>query len=379
MSMVKVRVALDNEIGEIERFRMVVAFIDRMLDSIDIIQHHVTITELQYLQGRGYRKSDVVKKIENDVYREEVGSPIICITPKRIYNDLSDGRSYHTNIISLYGITETAAETIRKIVEMVAEIYPNKVCEAELRYFRSTSSFPLFDKELAARERLLPLGDAVMVVHGMCTQARWERTLATYLNKPGTGWSYFTSEYGVFRKVMWPRAWKGVRDEVVLKNYRNFLRDYPRKEWRHHVVTHSFGTYLFADMLLTHGAPSYPESILFVASIVASKTDWTSIVAHGTRIVCECAGKDKVLCAAPALWLTGAGKVGRSGVKGFRIPHDMVVDIEDAALSYNEFVRKVKENQHKRIINVFYPYKGHSDFFNEAHFEERWLPLLAGC
>ena len=374
MSALKIRVILDPKMEDMDHFDASIKFLDSMLSSINLVRDQEVIANLQY-SSFGYHKSTILEKINGDIHKD---SPVIFITRGRVYNDANDSYNQNMKILSFYEIrgksTNLGNLAIKQLFKLISETYPQQICDAESLYFNNTDNFPYLTENFLTRQNILPLGNVVMSIPGMNTEGIWEKNLATYLNKQN--WKHFNGDYGKFYKIMCPSARNYLRDGIILNKYQDLLSTYPKNQWRHHIIAHSFGTYLFVDMLLTHSVTSYPESILFIASILSPTINLTKIIENGTRIICECAGRDIIVKAAPALRLTGAAIVGLSGVKGFLSPPETILNIKDTGMTYDEFVDKLQKNSDKRIINIFYPYKKHSEFFVDNHFENRWLPLL---
>lgn len=189
----------------------------------------------------------------------------------------------------------------------------------------------------------------VITIHGIRTRGEWQKSITSEIANAGfipDPWDYGRFPLLKFllpcmrrKKIDW------FRDQYF--NCREKLRDtHPS------VIAHSFGTYLVARAM-----QKYPEivfdRIILCGSIIDRDYPWTDIIYQTKQCNSVLHDFGKLdLPARIAEWVVT--DAGPSGVKGFT----------------QEVAGKVIQRNHHEF--------GHSDYFYELNYKDRWIPFLNG-
>ncbi|MCG7925267.1 MAG: hypothetical protein JAY67_06945 [Candidatus Thiodiazotropha taylori] len=270
--------------------------------------------------------------------------------------------------ISFYEACELEQIQISDILDLFESYFLFLLTEAEKEYLIK-SKHPIKKPDPLLRFKL-PLKEVVMIIHGMNTYAYWEKDLTTFLNSRGI----FTASgyYEHFLGVMIPSKRNDVRS-IILSKYQQMIEDYPSDQFRHTVIAHSFGTYGFFDVLHNESISKFPDTIIFAAPILDRKNKlWNKLISKNIRIYLDIGKRDYVTKIAGLLRLTGASLVGLSGWFGVKEANNLSIE----SLTPEEYLYLIKTTGNNLPVNLIHKGKGHSDYFSNSHFENRWLPLI---
>lgn len=126
--------------------------------------------------------------------------------------------------------------------------------------------------------------DPVILIHGIRTEAKWQKDLGDALGKDG--FRHDTHDYGRFRlhRFLWPPS-RAKRIEAFYDWYSGIRQLYraaqPKKsDYRPNVVAHSLGTYIVG-----YGMKKFPDlrfgRIVFCGSILPRDFDWVELFGRG--------------------------------------------------------------------------------------------------
>lgn len=362
----KIALLIDKKSNFQEPFLEKVEFIANLLEStkeVSVIRGSWASSATS--QGIGIDASSLVSEIELDASVREHDSYIYVTKAKIIGNKYSGGS---LQLLSFHTLKNIEGASISDIYIHSSGIFSSIATEVEDAFLQGCVEDP---KSLPKDPRsFLPLKDAVLVIHGMNTYAEWEKRLFAYLNTQDI--RVDTGSYGHFLGVISPGKRKNIRNKIY-SAYDNFISTYPKNEYRHTVIAHSYGTYGFFDYLDKHSTDILPDTMIFTAPIVQSNHKlWEKIAGKGTRIFIEVAKRDWVVKAAPLLHLFFAELAGTSGFRGSKGG----CAVHDLLMSEEEFLDEISKADHARPINIIYSGKSHSDFFTPDHWEKRWLAII---
>jgi pimeloyl-ACP methyl ester carboxylesterase len=195
---------------------------------------------------------------------------------------------------------------------------------------------------------------AVIAVHGIRTEAKWQKLLGEVAGDHGVKVRLF--DYGNFntaRFLFGPSRRKKIREfyqyystAVSDKNLNIDLGDFRK---RPSVVAHSLGTYIVANCMLKHRDVKF-DKIILCGSILPEDFDWSHLLGRDQVDVVrnECGHRD-FWSGIVGNFVGGTGKSGKSGFA-----------FDGASLKQEHF------ELHE-----------HSDAFYRSHIENEWFPFLA--
>ena len=200
------------------------------------------------------------------------------------------------------------------------------------------------DRQRASKSR------AVVALHGIRTQAAWQRAFSEVAGRSGLAahvdrWNF--GYFSVFRFLMpWARLAK-VR--WFRTTYQQEFREAgtAAATERPSIVAHSFGTYILGNALLRYPYLRF-DKVLLCGSILPRSFPWDQIVERGqVQALRNEYGSHDVWTRAVAWVVPGTGP---SGLLGFTA-------------------------QHARIEQERFNFE-HSEYFERGHMDNRWLPFL---
>jgi pimeloyl-ACP methyl ester carboxylesterase len=188
----------------------------------------------------------------------------------------------------------------------------------------------------------------VIALHGIRTRGTWQKQLAPLLAKRD-----FIPElldYGWFNAIAFLiPALRNKKIEWFRREFERIRTRYPNV--RPSLIAHSFGSYLVTRALQKYAGLIVFDQVILCGSIVRQDYDWP--------LVCKNRWVNRVLndCGRLDIWAGNVQKfIGDAGPSG--------------RLGFENFTPCVSQG--------FHPEWGHSDFFFELNFEERWIPFLEG-
>ena len=189
---------------------------------------------------------------------------------------------------------------------------------------------------------------AVVALHGIRTQAAWQRAFSEVAGRRGVSahvdrWNF--GYFSVFRFLMpWARLAK-VR--WFRETYQQEFREASAGAERPSIVAHSFGSYVLGNALLRYPYLRF-DKVLLCGSILPRSFPWQLLLERGqVQAVRNEYGRHDVWTQAVAWFVAGTGP---SGLVGFSATH--------ARLEQERFEFE------------------HSEYFERGHMENRWLPFL---
>lgn len=192
-------------------------------------------------------------------------------------------------------------------------------------------------------QRPSPKSTVVILVHGIRTQAWWQKSVAPMIEE-ATGATVIPIKYGYFDLVKFLCPFGICRNppiEKLRKQIDGVRQQY--KDSRLVVFAHSYGTYALARILLENPYFSFARIVL-CGSIISEKFDWSrvegQILSSNKRdaIINECGIKDVwPVIARSASW--GYGATGTFGFGAFNV-RDRFHPITHSGFFETDFVRK---------------------------------------
>lgn len=178
-------------------------------------------------------------------------------------------------------------------------------------------------------------------------------------------------------------AYESSRRQATIREIAGQLGDGLQKGNGHHVIAHSFGTFLLPEAL-KHTIASL-QHVVLAGSVLPRRYDWRTLWKRADngprryhRVRNEYSADDYVAALAGMVWaLTGCGC---AGAKGFidTTTEDEASIVHEVAAPYGPCSTRSEACSTAPIIhNVALGDYGHSDvFLSAAHARELWLPTL---
>ena len=197
----------------------------------------------------------------------------------------------------------------------------------------------------------LKLSDIVVTLHGIRTQASWQRAFSEVATRAGLHcrldrWNFgyfsvfrFLSPWSRQAKVSWFRS--TYHDEFAEHLMSPLTSDRPS------IVAHSFGTYVLGNALLRYPFLRF-NRVLLCGSILPKSFPWDAIIERGqVQVVRNEYGARDVWTNLVQWFIPGTGP---SGITGFTV-------------------------EHKRFEQESFDYS-HSEYFDRGHMKDRWIPFF---
>ncbi|MCG7877072.1 MAG: hypothetical protein JAY75_08195 [Candidatus Thiodiazotropha taylori] len=340
---------------------VVISKVSSRIEDIDIIKEH-TIEPNSSVGGINRPDLDTLLRVwQIDYYDISV-----FITKAKLVGENHVASDRYS--VSFHNLDNIGDATVANIYHYIHHVFDGLLTDAESNFLKSCVNAP---SELDVSPRaFLPLKEAALVIHGMNTQAYWEKDLSTFMS--GNEIYPASGSYGRLLNVVWPPRRKDVRNQVR-ESYERFITSFPKDEYRLTIIAHSYGTYAFFDFLDKHAYDVFPDIIIFTAPIIRRKHClWRSLSKRSVRVFVEVAKRDGVAKIAALLQLFRAELAGWTGVFGVKNG----IDINISAMTTPEFDNQISKAGFNKPINLKYTGKTHSDFFTTDHFERRWLRIM---
>ena len=198
--------------------------------------------------------------------------------------------------------------------------------------------------------RVASRGPAVIALHGIRTQAAWQRAFAEVCAAGGMSphvdrWNFgyfsalrFLSPWSRLAKVRWFR-------ETYQREFRDVGGDTHKPPPS--IVAHSFGTYILGNALLRYPYLRF-DKVILCGSILPTGFPWDRLIDRGqVQSVRNEYGREDFWTMAVG-WFVPA--TGPSGLVGFQCSHP-------------------------RLFQERFEFE-HSEYFDRGHMEHRWMPHL---
>ena len=203
-------------------------------------------------------------------------------------------------------------------------------------------------RPLVAERRNTQAAKVVVALHGIRTQAAWQRALSEIAGRHGISVHVDRWNFGYFSALRFLMPWSR------LAKVRWFRHTYQQEfqgtgEGARHpsIVAHSFGTYILGNALLRYPYLRF-DKVLLCGSILPRGFPWDRLIERGqVQSVRNEFGRHDIWTKAVAWFVSGTGP---SGLVGFTAPHP-------------------------RLTQERFEFD-HSEYFDRAHMEDRWLPFL---
>lgn len=192
----------------------------------------------------------------------------------------------------------------------------------------------------------------VIAVHGIRTEAKWQKEIATPLAEVHL--TPYLLDYGYFSEYRLITPWERERQlDAFKKSYDAILAKSGIA--RPSIVCHSFGSWLTTELLMRYHYVEF-DKVILVGSIVRRDYPWAALLNEGRVLrvhnhvgtIDPWPGTAERVAGALTLWM-GRNPFGKGGVEGFTDQHPMLTqDFSDT---------------------------GHSDAFGEEQFR-KWSSLL---
>jgi serine/threonine-protein kinase len=210
-------------------------------------------------------------------------------------------------------------------------------------------------RPLAAHAAPAARRGAVAALHGIRTQAAWQRAFSEVATHGGMAAHVDRWNFGYFSVLRFLMPW------ARLAKVRWFRETYQREfreaaagasstgaaSDRPSIVAHSFGTYILGNALLRYPYLRF-DKVLLCGSILPCDFPWAALLERGqVQAVRNEFGRHDVWTRAVAWFVPGTGP---SGLRGF-----------DAV--------------HARLEQERFEFE-HSEYFERGHMEIRWIPFL---
>lgn len=204
---------------------------------------------------------------------------------------------------------------------------------------------------LAPNRTRRAIGSVVVALHGIRTQAAWQRAFSEVAGRAGLSAHVDRWNFGYFSALRFVMPW------ARLAKVRWFRETY-QQEFREanvehvtnqpSIVAHSFGTYILGNALLRYPYLRF-NKVLLCGSILPTDFPWNHIIDRGqVQAVRNEYGSEDIWTKAVG-WFVPA--TGPSGLTGFTA-------------------------QHPRLEQERFDF-AHSEYFERGHMDNRWLPYLA--
>jgi serine/threonine-protein kinase len=196
---------------------------------------------------------------------------------------------------------------------------------------------------------------AVAALHGIRTQAAWQRAFSEVATQGGLAAHVDRWNFGYFSVLRFLMPW------ARLAKVRWFRETYQREfregavgatstgaaPGRPSIVAHSFGTYVLGNALLRYPYLRF-DKVLLCGSILPRDFPWAALIERGqVQAVRNEFGRHDVWTRAVAWFVPGTGP---SGLRGFT-------------------------DTHARLEQERFEFE-HSEYFERGHMENRWVPFL---
>lgn len=213
---------------------------------------------------------------------------------------------------------------------------------------------------------------AVILIHGISSTGEWQETVRDVLEPHFHCVVFKYSEFFRFGAIKATLAFR-LRARVVRRFQKVFEESYNPGEPRPHVIAHSFGTVLTADLL--DQATVKLGKLILTGSALAREFRWSDLFTNDPDKVGdvrnEIGDSDWVVFLARISGMVSR-KLGDSGRRGFKGPH-----VHDIPGPWGECSHCSEARA--RVHNVSLGDYAHSGvFLTRRHASELWLPYLWG-
>jgi serine/threonine-protein kinase len=278
----------------------------------------LTYASPELFEGRGNQRADVYA----------VGA---------VLHELITGRQFDALSRRLDTIRDIPPP-LRSVIELALDPEPSK---------RFASA-----QELAEKLRsIVPpsaIGNVVVTLHGIRTNAKWQRAFAEVANVAGLEPRLDRWNFGYFSSLRFLLPW--ARRAKVQWFRATFELEFPAAQTalsRPSIIAHSFGTYIVGYALLR-----YPylrlNRVLLCGSILPAEFPWDVLLERGqVQAVRNEYGSEDIWTELVDWFIPGTG---RSGVDGFSTTHPR---LEQERFTF-----------------------AHSEYFERGHMTNKWLPFL---
>jgi serine/threonine protein kinase len=200
-------------------------------------------------------------------------------------------------------------------------------------------------------DRRILSSQIVATMHGIRTQAKWQRAFAEVAAEHGLHVHLDRWNFGYFSVVRFMMPWarrakvRWFRDTYQAE-FGNLVAGNRTTELPS-IVAHSFGTYILGNALLRYPYLRF-NKVLLCGSILPASFPWDRLLERGQiQSVRNEFGSEDIWTRCVDWFVPGTGP---SGLLGFR-------------------------DHHERLEQERFPFE-HSEYFQRAHMESRWLPFL---
>ncbi|MFX0579321.1 serine/threonine-protein kinase [Nocardia nepalensis] len=205
--------------------------------------------------------------------------------------------------------------------------------------------------QLAPLSKRQPLSEGAVVValHGIRTQAAWQRAFSEVAGRVGMGAHADRWNFGYFSVLRFLMPWARLaKVRWFRETYQQEFDDAPvTGQKQPSIVAHSFGTYILGNALLRYPYLRF-NKVLLCGSILPTRFPWDLIIERGqVQAVRNEYGSEDVWTRGVGWFVPGTGP---SGVVGFSAKHARF------------------EQEHFLFA--------HSEYFERGHMVSRWLPFL---
>lgn len=194
--------------------------------------------------------------------------------------------------------------------------------------------------------------EKVLLLHGIRTNGKWQKSLGDALSQRGH--PHETYDYGRFSLPSFLSLRARRREVERFYDWYSEVRSRSesaskrKREFRPHVVAHSFGAYLVGYAMKKFEDMKFGKIIL-CGSILPCNFDWITLFGRNQALeVRNDYGVEDVWSRVVPSFVRDAGA---SGAEGFSISSPL-------------------------ILNKRFDYFRHSDYFRRGHYEQQWLPFL---
>lgn len=204
-------------------------------------------------------------------------------------------------------------------------------------------------RPLAASRTETQIRPAVVALHGIRTQAAWQRAFLEVAARHGLDPHVDRWNFGYFSVVRFLVPWARLAKvrwfrEAFQQEFREAGNSGPMLP---SIVAHSFGTYILGNALLRYPYLRF-DKVLLCGSILPRAFPWDLLLERGqVQAVRNEYGRHDVWTRAVGWFVPGTGP---SGLEGFSAQH---LRMEQEVFSFE-----------------------HSEYFERGHMEQRWMPFL---
>jgi serine/threonine-protein kinase len=210
------------------------------------------------------------------------------------------------------------------------------------------------------RDHLMPLAperavaqpqQLVVALHGIRTQAAWQRAFAEVAGMAGLGALVDRWNFGYFSSIRFLMPWARLaKVRWFRETYQTEFKDRgsERSLGAPSIVAHSFGTYILGNALLRYPYLKF-DKVLLCGSILPVDFPWDRLIERGqVQSVRNEFGREDVWTRAVGWFVAGTGP---SGLIGFSARHPQ---FEQEQFDF-----------------------AHSEYFERGHMQNRWVPFLS--